>query len=100
MFCTMVLLTQNKQGHTTSSETVDWLTLLHSMVSEIVNVVGNVRTLDSALLEVSKPTDNLLHQYQVRKTIKTLHATDPWISKVFVSSLQLFFFLSLFSSKV
>ena len=46
------------------------------MVCEIVNAVCNVRTLDSALLEVSKSTDTILRQYQVRKTIKTGDATD------------------------
>jgi hypothetical protein len=48
----------------------------HSMVSEIDNTVGNVRTLDSTLLEVSKSTDTILHQYQVRKVIKTGDTTD------------------------
>jgi hypothetical protein len=46
------------------------------MVLEIVNAVCNVHTLDSVLLEVSKSTDTILHQYQVRKVIKTGDATD------------------------
>ena len=46
------------------------------MVSKIVNAVGNVRTLDSALLEVSKSTETILRQYQVRKVIKTGDDTD------------------------
>jgi hypothetical protein len=46
------------------------------MVCEIVNAVCNVLTLDSTLLEVSKSTDTILRQYQVRKTIKTGDATD------------------------
>ena len=33
LLCTMVLLAQDQQGHTASSETVDWLTLLPIFVS-------------------------------------------------------------------
>jgi hypothetical protein len=74
----MVILAQDKQGHTVSSETgaLSCTETNHSMVREIVNAVGNVRTLDSVLLEVSKSTDTILRQYQVRKVIKTGDATD------------------------
>ena len=46
------------------------------MVREIVSTVVNVYTLYSPLLEVSKSTDTILRQYQVRKVIKTGDATD------------------------
>jgi len=78
LLCTMVMLAQDKQGHTVSSETgaLSCTETNHSMVREIVNAVGNVRTLDSVLLEVSKSTDTILRQYQVRKVIKTGDTTD------------------------
>jgi hypothetical protein len=89
---TMVLLAQDTQVPTARGEMVGWLTLLpvfvymesllsamtyggmtlkgfimyrdesFRMIREIVNAAGNVRTLDSALLEVSKSTDSILHQ--------------------------------------
>lgn len=89
---TMVLLAQDTQVPTARGEMVSWLTLLpvfvhmesllsamtyggmtlkgfimyrdesFRMIREIVNAAGNVRTLDSALLEVSKSTDSILHQ--------------------------------------
>ena len=103
---TMALLGQNKQVPTASGEVVAWLTLLpvfvylesllsamahpgmtlkgfimyrdesFRMLREIVNAVGNVRTLDSALLEVSQLSGAILRQHQVILAFKTNNAAD------------------------
>ena len=92
---TMVLLAQDTVVVTSTGATVGWLTLLpvfaymeallsimthegmtlkgfvlfrdesFRMIRDLVNVAGSDRTLDSALLEVSKSTDSILRQFRV-----------------------------------
>jgi len=92
---TLVLLAQDTVVVTSTGSTVGWLTLLpvfaymeallsimahegmtlkgfvlfrdesFRMIRDLVNVAGSDRTLDSALLEVSKSTDSILRQFRV-----------------------------------